>query len=82
MLLNDRQYQVKYANAPFITSSAQAYPAGLNRYFAVKLATKARQVEANKMHNEKLVKVGFWRNTLVRHHDARDQVELQALLGQ
>eukprot|EP00959_Pyramimonas_sp_CCMP1952_P054685 1142956-Pyramimonas_sp.AAC.1 len=71
MILDDRRYHDKCSDAPSLTSSAQACPAGLNRYFAVKLALKERQIEGGKLIAQQLVNVGYWRNTRVRPRGAR-----------
>ncbi|CAK0891828.1 unnamed protein product [Prorocentrum cordatum] len=65
MILDDMQYHAKFKDAPFLTSSAKSYPAGLNRYFAIKLAMRARQIASNMPKTSTLVRVGYWQNALV-----------------
>ncbi|CAK0806401.1 unnamed protein product [Prorocentrum cordatum] len=58
MPLNDKQCRSKCSRTPFLTSSAQPYPAGLNMHFAEKLAMRARQTQGVSCKARQLVKVG------------------------
>eukprot|EP00959_Pyramimonas_sp_CCMP1952_P264285 5526838-Pyramimonas_sp.AAC.1 len=55
MLLDDSQYYEKFNRALFLMSTAQAYPQDLNRYFAVKLATRAKHIADRRIVQQPLV---------------------------